>query len=891
MGERLLERESALAEVRRATDDARDRRGSLVLLHGEAGIGKSAVVAAIRAEPPQGFRVLVGACDAMSTPRTLGPFRDLATGAAELVAGPLADALREADREAVFAALIEEFRDHPTVLVVEDAHWADEATLDVVRFLARRIDVLPVVFVVTYRDELERDHPLSQVLGDIGHGANVHRVALPRLTPSAVAALTAERGLDAARIYDVTGGNPYFVSELVASAGGPAVPPTVVEAVTGRLRRLDVETQAQVELLATIPFAVGPDLLARLVPAGVGALRSAEEAGILVVTPGGVGFRHELTRHAVLDALAAARRIQLERRVLAALEADAASGIDVDPGRLVHHAVEAGDVDAIVRHAPNAGADAAASGAHRQAVAHYAAALEHPDRFDPARLATLLERSAVEQYTVGGGPAAVARQEQALELRRALGDPIALGAGLRWLSRFAWFAGDRAGAERAASEASAVLEHAGDTGLYAMALSNESQLAMLAHDVDTTVELATRAIELAEAVDDPGTLSHALNNLGTALMFQGRGGEAELLRAAAVALERGDMENAARAHINIVWSYLDDFRLDEAERELSRAMDLTERAEFLGLLTYQRMEEGRLLLARARWEDALAAVDRPLESLPHARCVALTVAGTVGIRRGDPGAEAVLEEAAALADELAELQRTGPVAAARAESALLRGDVDAARAVATPAYEESRRLGARNLSAELAALLRRAGSAPPAEPGARHPFATEAWGDAGEAARRWRSLGCPYHEASALAQGGDDDLLAGLAIADRLGAAPLARMIRAELGRRGVRGVPRGPQEATRRNPEGLTDRQVDVLRLVETGLTNAQIAERLVLSVRTVDSHLQALFAKLGVTTRREAARRAVELGVATGAPGAVEDADHRTGARDLGTPPPRVR
>ena len=159
----------------------------------------------------------------------------------------------------------------------------------------------PAVLVLTYRDELDRDHPLSRLLGDLGHGDRVDRIAPQRLS-AAVGALTAGQGLDADRVYALTDGNPYFVSELVASADEARVPPTVVDAVTGRLRRLDAATQDHVEQLAVVPSAVDPDLLARLVPGSAGRLRAAEEGGLLDVQPDGVRFRHELTRRAVVDA-------------------------------------------------------------------------------------------------------------------------------------------------------------------------------------------------------------------------------------------------------------------------------------------------------------------------------------------------------------------------------------------------------------------------------------------------------------------------------------------------------------------------------------------------------------------------------------------------------------
>ncbi len=189
MARRLLERDQELATLLDAASAAAKGTGSVILLHGEAGIGKTSLVSAIRSQLPDGTRMLVGACDALSTPRTLGPFRDLTAAV-----GPrLAQALQAGERDLVMDALLDELqRPPPSTLVVEDVHWADEATVDTLRFLVRRIAQLPVVLLLTYRDdELSRDHPLTQLLGDASHANQVHHLSPQRLSEPAVRTLVA----------------------------------------------------------------------------------------------------------------------------------------------------------------------------------------------------------------------------------------------------------------------------------------------------------------------------------------------------------------------------------------------------------------------------------------------------------------------------------------------------------------------------------------------------------------------------------------------------------------------------------------------------------------------------------------------------------------------------
>ena len=170
-----------------ALEAARRGEGRLVFVSGDAGIGKSALVRAFCGDL-SGTRVLTGACDGLRTPRPLGPFADIAAA----VPGSLEDAVAAGESaQVVFEALLEELRSaQETVVVVEDVHWADEATLDILGLLGRRVEQLPALVLVTYRaDELARAHPLRVVLGDLATAAGVARLDLAPLSAVAVGEL------------------------------------------------------------------------------------------------------------------------------------------------------------------------------------------------------------------------------------------------------------------------------------------------------------------------------------------------------------------------------------------------------------------------------------------------------------------------------------------------------------------------------------------------------------------------------------------------------------------------------------------------------------------------------------------------------------------------------
>ena len=369
----LLERDVVLERLDTLLEEARNGSGRVVLVRGEAGIGKTSVVRAFTDAHRDDSHILWGGCDDLLTPRPLGPLWDMAFDEPGLE-----EVLRSDDRYetvgAVYELLARSLR--PTVLVIEDAHWADEATLDLIRFLGRRIDRTHAILVVTFRDdEVAGDHPLRVALGDLPSGL-VERIRLSPLSMEAVAELA---GDDAEHLWKVSEGNPFFVTELISS-GDDMVPASVREAVRARLHRLSDAGHALVELVSVVPRRAEIALVEEILGPSQAAILECEEAGILEVRGETLAFKHELARRSAEEDLPVIRRRALNQSVLEACEQ-----FGEDLVRCAHHAREAQDAEAIIRLVPEAARRAAELESHREALAHLSALEPYLDQLEPSQ--------------------------------------------------------------------------------------------------------------------------------------------------------------------------------------------------------------------------------------------------------------------------------------------------------------------------------------------------------------------------------------------------------------------------------------------------------------------------------------------------------------------------
>lgn len=862
----MLERDHDLATLVAAVDAAADRAGSVVLVAGEAGSGKTALVRAWLTGERTRAHVLVGWCDDLSTARSFAPLYDVAR-----TADGLGSVLASGDPGTVSDALQDLLTDplRPSVLVLEDVHWADDATLDVVRHLARRIVATPAVLVLTYRDnEVGGDHALARVLGRLAD-VPTSRVGPAPLTDEAVATLGAGRDFDVDAVMSATGGNAFLVTEVLAHVGD-GLPASIRDAVVGRVSRLDASSRDLVHTLAVVPGTFDLALVDRL-SSDPAALVEVERHGVLVVVGDRCRFRHELLRRAVVGGLGRAELRLRHRRVLGALLTieDWAPGDPVgdvaDPARLVHFAAGAGDGNVLVALGPHAAGVAHRAGAHDIADRIQRAVLDHAHRLDDEVRARLDHERAWTLYNLARHNDAMAAAESAVRRHELLSDGPGSVRALVTAARMAYFANDPAAAAARVTQAVARARGLGDDELLAEAAVAAATHAALVGELDALAE-ADRAVAASHAVGRLDLESLARNYRGVALLLEsGRTREAvaELGEACELGRRSGDVEAYARAVLNLLeaHSFTRDSRVDDL---LARARGMDDGSRALdGFRANVDVMEVNVRMDRGEWDEAAGLLDAARRQGLAVGVLAVwwsLARARLAVRRGEADAPALLDTAIASTTVAQAQQFAGWMLALRLEHAWLHGDeVDVA--VATDEVRAIR--PGRGWAGELAVAARRVGVAAEDLPTVvEGPWKPGAVGDHAAAVARLHEARLPYDEGLAsIDRGRESDLRHAIELLDGLGAVPAAALARRRLAALGVSSVPRGPNRATRANPAGLTPRQVDVLELLVQGCSNVEIAERLVLSVRTVEDHVSGVLAKLDVTSRDAAGRIGAEL------------------------------
>lgn len=628
----LRERDDQLAELTARADAARTGTGGLVLVCGESGAGKTSFVETFLARWVDGQRVLWGVCDPLGTPRPLGPLHDVAEQLHPSTRAVLRDGRPPHE---IFAAVCDDLREQPTVFVVDDLHWADQATVDLLRSLLRRIAGTSSLVVGTVRDdELTPGHPMRLLLGDVARSPAAHRLSLPPLTLDGVAEIVGDRDVEPGWLHRITGGNPFFVVEMLDHTGTD-LPTTVRDAILARTVGLDAAAWDLLYLLACAPGAL-PDILLAPLNVTIPTLRTLDTAKLIRRSDRGVAFRHDLCRLAVESVIPPGAEVAVHRRMIAAYQ----TVPEPDPAVLTHHALGAGDTGLTRRSAARAGRAAARSGAHTQAADFYRTALEYGGELAPGEEADLLEALADEYYLTDRLDDAIGARRRALRLREQEGDRRAVGVNHCLLARYELDNADRSRAEWHAALAVEVIDRCPDADPASLghALASRAYFAVLASDFAAAHRLLVRARALADRADDP-TLAVKVGLVeGYCGLLEGDEGARDAILAVAGSAPADFDEIYSTGYTTLVFLDIEQRRLDRAADLLAAAIPASiERDVPIGRAFLLGMR-ARVELLLGNWTDADYYAQSVLgsPSSPLARTSPLLVEALLAVRRHGP---------------------------------------------------------------------------------------------------------------------------------------------------------------------------------------------------------------------------------------------------------------
>ena len=718
----LIGRAAETAALGAALADVRCGCGRLVLVEGDAGIGKTRLLEEFTAHA-NGVRVLAGGGIPLASGTPYAPMLGILQSLARLypsAAGGLGlqDAPGRADpfgRTRLLAATADAVRavaaEAPLMLVVEDLHWADASTRELVSFLARVIRTSPVLLVVTVRaEELDPARPVGVLIGELARMPHAERLVLVPLDRTGVAALV-EAITGVAASDGVTGwlmqraaGNPFFTEELLAAGpDAPMLPASVGEVLAARVAQLPAVGQRVLGAASVLGRAVPHQLLVAVAePSDLAdGLAAAVSHRLLEPRDDGYRFRHPLIQETVYGRLLLPERQILHGRAAAAL---AAAAVPAEPAARAGQAVQvafhwqlAGQADKALAAAVRAGDLAQAAHAPAEALAQYTLAIDGWQNLpDPRSVAgveeiSLLERAAEAASAAGDNARARELAQRVLARTDLEAEPVKAALRLERLGRFSWLAGDLATSRQAYQDALRAIPHQ-PSAARARVLAATAQSLMLQSQYLSSRDYAEQGVAVAQAVGARAEEAHARNTLGTALAALGchTDGIEMLGSGLRIARQIGDGTEAARCHLNLTVMLTEARRAEEAlragEEGLREATALglgrVHAAAILGSLLEALYLLGRWDELQERASEALDTEPEPWSMMPIrlTRCrVALArgdltaVAAELAAMTAVPGSTgdayygadlATLD--AALAAARGELQR----ASARADDAL-----------------------------------------------------------------------------------------------------------------------------------------------------------------------------------------------------------------------------
>ncbi len=843
---------------------ASGKEGHCFFILGEPGMGKTSLVKTFLTEIEDEGVQYTGACDSLFTPRPLAPLYDLALQ----IKGDWARKIESiVSRTELFTRFAQELtnKEMPVVLVFEDIHWADEATLDFVKFFARRIRLTNCLFILTCRDdEVSQQHSLVNVLGDLPPDTFT-RIQLMPLSRQAVSKLADEKGYDAENVYSVSGGNPFYVNEILASYS-PGVPDNVKDAILSVYNKQEEGTKNAWQLFSIIPEGLEINRFSKIKSSWDEGIDHCFALKIIIIKKDKIIFKHELYRRTIENSLSPFKRIALNKKLLDTFLTSFEEEGEIE--RILHYAKNANENALVVKYAPLAAKQAACVGAHIEASKLFLTAIEYSDGKDKDHLVELYEAYAYECYLINQIKDAIIYQGKALKIWQEKKEIEQTGNSMRFLSRLWWFDGNHREAEKYGNQAIEILQDKPASKAQAMAYSNMSQLKSAMDQSDECLFWGEKAMAVAKEVGDEETLAHALNNMGSALVLNQSSkqkGIALLQQSLEIALKNSYHEHVARFYSTLGTNGVTIKDYAFAKKMLEEGIQYCEERDIDSLKLYMLASKARLGLETGKWDEAYSITNNLLkkENLPPViKIGALTVLATIKMRRGKRDALPLLLEAKTKAFETNELQRIIPVFLSLLEYEWITGESYIETEVLSGAIERMVKLEKFSKKSRFHFWLKKVGKEYLLPTGENEdksvsgvPFRLDA--------SFWEKLGCPYEQALTLVEGNEDDKREALLIIQQLGGDAVYEKIKMEMRAVGIKKIPRGMRLSTKTNPAQLTNRELDVLQLLHKAVQNKEIAQTLFISPKTVDHHISSILFKLDVNTRAKAVSEAVRLGI----------------------------
>jgi DNA-binding CsgD family transcriptional regulator len=859
----LIERNKFLASLAASFEKVVEGEGHCILLSGEAGIGKTSIIKAFCKDKKSEFDIYQGTCDSLFTPRLLAPLYDIVCQIKNDLWPDSDDAI---DRVKLFGNLFNELRNQekPIIIIFEDIHWADEATLDFIKFFARRIAQIRCLFIVSYRDnEIDTQQLLRNLLGQLPADSLTGLQLLP-LSRQAVDALAKEKGYNGEDVYSISGGNPFYVNEILASYS-PGIPETIKDSILALYNPLDDKTKHVWSILSVIPAGFEIVYLEKMEPGYEAIIEKCLAAKIIVFDNGVIFFKHELYRRTIEASLSPLLRAALNKRILDLFLNDFERDHEIE--RIIHHAKNANERGLVAKYAPVAANQAVGLGAHAESAKLYAMAISYYDGDDQNILIQLYGSYAYECYLTNQIKTAIIYQKKLLAIRTDIGDKEQIGDCLRFLSRLWWFDGDRKQAEDHGYLAINILEGGSGSKAQAMAFSNMARLKMLGGQHHETTFWGEKAIKLAKDLQDDEIRGHAINSIGSVYMqipASKQHGIELLQQCLEIALKNSYHEQAATAYINLISNSIQSKDYAFAEEMSDKGIQHCTERSMDSWAAYMLSCKARLLLEAGQWEQAYTIANKLIISKGYPSIIttqALTVMATIKMRRGDTDVLPLLLEASDQAIKAMELQRVVPVVAALLEYEWLMGQRYIEKEMLDSAIQLLSNTDVEQYGQEVAFWLIKIQKS-------NHPnkgfYETYVISDAKvglDITVQWQQAGRKYEHAINLFEGNTSDKKIAISTINSLGATRVYEKMKLEMRTSGIRSIPRGMRKSTLENPANLTRRELDILFLLKESLQNKEIAERLFISAKTVDHHISSILFKLDAKSRAKAVTEAMRL------------------------------